>query len=118
MRYRKLTSTGDYSFGSGQQNFFINSPDAVAQVVQTSLLLWLGEWYLNLNDGVPYPEGVIGKHSQAAADATIIAQIKKCQGVVDITNYQSTVDPVTRKYTVVSGSLNTIYGATQLQVPL
>jgi hypothetical protein len=116
VRYRKLSSTGDYTFGSGSQNFFINSPDAVGQAVQTALRLWLGEWYLNINDGTPYPEGVLGKHSQAVADATIVSRIRKVQGVVDITNYQSTIDPVTRKYTSVSGTLTTAYGTIQIQV--
>jgi hypothetical protein len=116
MRYRKLSPTGDYTFGSGQLNFLIDTPETVAQAVQTGLLLWLGEWYLNLNDGVPYPEGVIGKHSKAQADATLIAAISQMQGVVNIQNYQSVIDPNTRKYSTISGLLNTIYGETQLQV--
>lgn len=116
MRYRKLSPTGDYLFGAGQLNYLINTPETVAQAVQTTLLLWLGEWYLNVNDGTPYPEGVIGKHSKEQADQTIINQIRGVQGVIDIVNFQSTVDPETRKYTSVSGILNTIYGETKLEI--
>lgn len=116
MRYRKLSPTGDYTFGSGQLNFLIDSPAAVAQAVQTSLLLWLGEWYLDLNDGTPYPEGVIGKHDQATADATIVSRINQVQGVIDIVNYESVIDPDTRAYKTINGDLNTIYGQTQVEV--
>lgn len=116
MRYRKLTPTGDYSFGSGSQNFLINTPEAVAQVVQTTFLLWLGEWYLNINDGTPYPEGVLGKKSQAEADATMISQGLLCQGVLNIQEFQSMIDPDTRKYSIVRFLLNTIYGPTQVEM--
>lgn len=116
MRYRKLTVDGDYSFGQGQLNFLIDSPAAVAQAVQTSLLLWLGEWYLDVNAGVPYLQGVIGKHSKETSDNTILAQIGLVQGVVNIENFTSVVDPVTRKYTAIGGMLNTIYGKTKLEM--
>lgn len=116
MRYRALSASGDYTFGSGSQNFLINSPEAVAQVVQTTLKLWLGEWYLDVNAGTPYPEGVLGKKSQAEADATLIAEISQCQGVVSIANFKSSIDPDTRKYTVIKCVLNTLYGPTQLEI--
>lgn len=116
MRYRKLTSSGDYSFGSGIQNFFINSPEAVAQVVQTTFRLWLGEWYLNIDDGTPYPEGVLGKKSKEEADATMIAQGLRCQGVLNIQDFQSQIDPATRKYSIIRFLINTIYGPTQVEM--
>jgi hypothetical protein len=116
MRYRKLTTTGDYSFGNGQLDFFINTPEAVAQAVETTLRLFLGEWYLNLNDGTPYFQGILGKHSKDMADATILATISNVPGVVSVDNYSSVIDPVTRNYTNVSGTLNTVYGVTQLQL--
>jgi hypothetical protein len=115
MRNRQLSPTGDYTFGSGQLNYLINTPAAVAQAVQTTLLLWLGEWYLNVNAGTPYPEAIIGTHSQAIADNAIINVINNVQGMINISNYQSQIDPVTRKYSVISGTLNTIYGETEVQ---
>jgi hypothetical protein len=116
MQYRKLSPTGDYTFGQGQQNYLANSPACVAQVVETSLRLWLGEWYLNVNDGTPYLESVVGSHSKDQADAAIVARINQCQGVINIQNYQSEYDGNTRAYTSISGTLNTIFGETQLQM--
>jgi hypothetical protein len=134
MRVRQLSPTGDFVFGQSQQNFLVDSPAAVAQVVMTSLKLWLGEWYQNLNDGTPYSEGVIGYHSQATADATIQAAIlavevivsstsvppgavagQSIPGVTDIINYVSTVNPETRNYSA-SCTINTIYGPTALEI--
>lgn len=116
MRYRQLSPTGDMQFGGGLNDFLINSPETVAQAVQTALKLWLGEWYLNLNDGTPYLEGILGVHSQATADQTFITEVKGVQGVTDVTNWVSTIDPVTRKYSEASATLDTIYGQTPLQV--
>jgi hypothetical protein len=116
MRYRAWTSTGDYSFGNGQANFLTNSPEAVAQAVESYLRLWLGEWYLNTNDGTPWLEGVFGYNSKEEADETLIQTILGVQGVQNLENWQSTVDPATRQYTSVSAQLYTIYGQTQLQL--
>lgn len=115
MRVRKLSPSGDFTFGQSALNYWKDVPQAVGQVVQTTLELWLGEFFLNLNAGTPYPEGVLGFKSQAEADLTITSTIINVQGMVGIQNFESTFDPITRKYQVVEGDLNTIYGQTQLQ---
>lgn len=116
MRVRKLSDTGDYTFGSGQNNYWVNVPEGVAQVVKTTLQLVQGEWYLNVNSGTPYFQGVIGKHSKQIADVTLVSVISDVQGVVDILNYESVLDENTRKYSSISGTLNTIYGPTELDI--
>lgn len=103
-------------FGNGEIDFLINSPESVAQVVETYLRLWLGEWYLNVNDGTPWLEGVFGYNSQEEADQTLISTILGIQGVQNLSNWQSTVNPVDRSYVSVSATLDTIYGKTQLQM--
>lgn len=115
MRIRKLSSTGDYTFGSGLLNFWIDQPEGVAQVVQTSLLLWLGEWYLDLTIGMPWIQGVLGKHNQATADITVQDYILNIQGVTDIQNFLSTSDQANRKYSA-STLLDTVYGPTPADV--
>jgi hypothetical protein len=91
-------------------------PAAVAQAVQTSLLLFLGEWYLDLTQGTPYPTGVLGKHSQDQADATIRATVSQVQGVQSIASFSSTINPATRAYSVTQLVINTIYGQTEVDV--
>lgn len=115
MRYRKLSPDNDYTFGNGQLDFYRDEPAAVGQSAMTRLLLWLGEWFLDTDEGTPYLQGILGKHSQAVADATIQSRVLQGQGVVDIQNYASVVDPETRGMDVTL-NLDTIYGPTQVQV--
>lgn len=115
MRVRKLTGDGDYSFGSSQLDFWRDVPQAPAQVARTRLLLWLGEWFLNLTEGTTYPETVVGKHTKDLADTTIKDRVLGSQGVTNIQDYTSEIDPDTRLMTV-QMTINTIYGPTDLEV--
>ena len=60
MKYRKLTSMGDYSFGSGSKNY-ADGNEAVAQAIKTKLLLFYGEWWENLGEGMPMFQSVLGQ---------------------------------------------------------
>lgn len=115
MRYRKLAPGGDYSFGNGQLDFYRDVPQAVGQAVQTRLLLWLGEWYLNIASGTLYMQGILGKKSEAQANATIQKRVISTQGVTDYQNYESTLNANTRNLTV-RFDLDTIYGPTKVEV--
>lgn len=115
MRYRKLDALNDYSFGNGQLDFYNNTPEAVGQKVETYLMLWLGEWYLDTSDGTPYIQGVLGKHTQAVADGTIQTRVLSVQEVTDIASYASQFDPVARTLSV-QLEVNTIYGPTSVDI--
>lgn len=115
MRYRKLTADGDYTFGNGQMDFYRDIPEAPSQAAMTRLLLWLGEWFLDISEGTPYFQGILGKHSESLADATIQDRILGTQGVTDITNVVSNLNPTTRKLTYTC-DLSTVYGPTSLQI--
>ena len=98
MRYRKLTSTGDYSFGQGAANFWVNAPETVAQSVQTRLNLWQGEWFLDQTVGTPIAQNILGY--QSMYDMVIKQRVLETNGVVNIESYESEVDPETRELTV------------------
>ena len=115
MLVRKLSPTGDMTFGQSLKDFWSDVPEAPGQVAQTSLELWLGEWYIDITQGTPWIEGVLGKHSQAMADATVQTQILNTQGVTGIASFQSTIDPDTRAYSV-TATINTVYGPTDVQI--
>lgn len=115
MRYRKLDSLGDYLFGNGQIDFWKDTPNAVAQSVQTRLQLWLGEWFLNIEEGTPFMQGILGKYSKDVADTTIKDRVLDTDGVTSIDSYESTIDPDTRSLSVTI-KINTIYGPTEVQV--
>lgn len=115
MRYRKLSTTGDYTFGNGQMDFFRDIPEAVGQAAKTRLLLWLGEWFLDIDSGTPYMQGILGKYSIERANVTIEDRVIHTQGATNISNYVSEIDPDTRGMTA-SFNLDTIYGPTQVDL--
>ena len=115
MRYRKLDADGDYVLGATAA-FLVNTPEAVAQAVATRLRLIRGEWFLDTTAGMPWDQ-VLGKHTQGTADSAIRQCILGTQGVAEITEYASTLDPNTRAMTV-SATITTIYGTTTIQETL
>ena len=116
MRVRAQDANGDMIFGHSQQDFLINSIPAVAQIIETTLRLVLGEWYQDLSVGVPYLSGVLGYQNKDTADQTLISQVTALQWVTGLANWQSTIDPTTRKYSSVSATVYTQFGELQLQV--
>ncbi len=115
MRYRKLGPGGDYSFGHSEQDFYRDVPEAPGQAVQTRLLLWLGEWFLNTSDGTQYLQGILGKKSLELADTTIQDRALGTQGIRAIQNYQSAIDADNRALTV-TFNVDTIYGPTTVEI--
>lgn len=107
MRYRKLSPSGDYVFGHQQQDFYINSPDAVRQAVQTRLELSLGAWWLDVTDGTPHLTRVLGTGTAASRDPTIQARILLTTGVTSLDAYASHMEG--RDFTV-QATVNTVYG--------
>lgn len=111
MRYRALTSDGDYTFGQGNKDFLIDIPAAVAQAVQTRLLLLEGEWFLDVTDGTPYATQILGTNTQATRDLAVKRRILQTPGVKSLVSYASQV--VDREF-LVQAVIDTIYG----QVPV
>ena len=117
MRYRKLDSNGDYTFGKGNGDFFVNTPEAVAQAVKTRLGLIEGEWFLDNTIGTPYNSKILGAGHVATYDMAIKDVIINTQGVITITEYSSNFDPTIRKAQV-NATITTLYGATTLSASL
>lgn len=106
MRVRKLTPAtatevgGDMTFGHGALDYFIDKAAGVGQLVETRLLLWLGQWYLNVDDGTPYATRVLGKYTQDFRDVTIQQRILATPHVISIDGYNSQLDRQTRQWNV------------------
>lgn len=106
MRVRRQDANGDYLIGQGQVNFWVNNVQAVAQLITTRLLLWEGEWFLDLTEGTPYKQEILGYGTTSLRDMAIKARILGTQGVTSIASYNSEFNPVTRAFTV-SGTVVT-----------
>lgn len=127
MRYRKLVQApstnvfnfqgGDYSFGRGTSDFWIDVPDAPAQAALTRMYLFLGDWFLDTSDGTPWNTRVLGHFTANTRDPAIQARILGTQGVKAILSYSSNVNRDTRAFTV-NAELDTIYGRAAIPRPL
>jgi len=115
MIYRKLTATGDMVFGNGLLDFYINSPAAVAQSVETRLRLWLGEWFVDIAEGTQYQTNVLGTGKSTSAGPTIRQRILETEGVTEIVTFDLTINPDARSLKIVA-LINTIYGQTNIEV--
>lgn len=112
MRYRRLTADGDYSFGQGSANFLKDSPECVAQSVFTRMLLWRGEWFLDVTEGMPWATNVLGKNTLPLYDSAIRARVLDTEGVTGIVSYSSNLDTVNRALSV-SMTIDTQFGVSQ-----
>lgn len=107
MRYRKLSPTGDYVFGQGSANFYVNQPEAPAQAVETRLALLLGEWYLDLSDGTPYATQILGYGTSRLRDQAVKSRILGTPNVTAISKYASQL--VGRAFSV-QATIETAFG--------
>lgn len=115
MRYRPLDANGDYTIGVP---FLINSPQCVAQAIDTRLKLWMGEWFLDNTEGTPWRQQILGK--SANPDAYVRSAILGTQGVVALLTFVGNFVSLTRILTI-SGTVQSLYGqvafSTSLTVP-
>ena len=105
--YRKLDQNGDFVFGRGKAQF-LQGASAVAQAIKTSLLLFQGEWWENLNQGVPMFQSILGQPggNKSKIDRILQQAITAVQGVTGIQNIQTSLQ--NRQY-VFYCVVNTIY---------
>ena len=113
---RQLDSNHDPLWGLGQANYLVNI-QAVAQIIQTKLLLFEGEWWQNLNEGLPLFQSILGSSSGKKPDAislliqTRILQTPFVTGIENVITTFSTNRKFTFSCTVLTefGPLTVIY---------
>lgn len=108
LRVRSLGATShDVSFGHGVDDYLEGSA-ATAQRLRCMLLVILGEWFLDQDDGVPWwqPEGsgtapiMGGPTDLGYAEAVITRRILACDGVKQLDAIKLTFLSSTRKLVV------------------
>src|SRR5215469_11960958 len=114
---RKLDANHDVIRGNGQLDFYTDLY-AVAQLIDTSLLLLQGEWWANLAVGLPLFQqiiGVSGVGNNPQIAALLIQQtIMTVPYVNTISNAQLTYNPVSRSFTY-NCIVFTAFGSVQTQ---
>lgn len=104
---RKLDESGDVMFGRGLQSFHVGSA-ATVQRVRTRLLLILGEWFLNTDEGTPWWENedsiaqpIMGvPRNLGYAEAVLKARILGTDGVASLESFSLSMNGETRKLSV------------------
>ena len=116
MQYRRLDENGDYSFGRGSQDF-ISGTLAVSQAIKTKLLLFEGEWWENIKEGLPLFQNILGgsgsSESLSGVDLLIQDRIANTPGVRSISNYTRTFEY--RSYSVTC-DVSTSFGDATIEV--
>lgn len=107
-----MDENGDYSFGHGAMDFYQDTAEGVAQNVSTRLQLWRGEWFLDLNEGTPWLQEILGKHD--AVDVVLRSRILETKGVLSITRFETILNPDKRRLTVTAEIL-TPYGLAEIK---
>lgn len=96
----KLNSSGDIFLEKGTIATVISSEET-AQDVKTKLKTVTGEVFYNVDFGVPYFSVIFAKpFDKDLADSIIIQTIYSSPNVVSVDDYQSSVDTVSRLFSV------------------
>lgn len=113
MRVRKLDENGDIVTRGVMWNY---DKEAVAQNISTRLKLFLGEYFRDITDGVPWfekengTEGILGKgYSLAEVESILKNRIARTDGVLKLLEFKIDFNATTRKM-IVSAFVLTNYG--------
>lgn len=115
MRVRALTSTGDWTYGAGLNNY-LNANAAAAQAIGTRILSFLGDCFFATSAGIDW-FNLLGSKNQLALQLAINTTILNTQSqgqqvVTEITNLSLNLNDTTRVFTV-SYQVKTIFGTVE-----
>lgn len=101
--------TGDLDIQTG--DLYLNDPlEAIRQHLVSNLRSFKQEWFLNLDQGVPYFQEVLRKNpNPVVIDAIFKEAIINTVGVNELTSFELTFDTVQRKM-ILDFSVDTIEG--------
>jgi len=126
VRYRKLDENGDYQFGHAQNDFWHDQVEGVGQAIKTRLLLFFDEWFLDRLEGTrwggfpisdEHVRGgrILAEQTKNTRDLELQQRIINTQGMAEIVDYFSTLEPNSREFRV-GVIVNTIYGEARLVI--
>lgn len=117
LRVRKQDINGDMSFGHGDSDFLIDNSAAVGQLLLTRLLLWTNQWFLDLTQGTPYLERILGKSTASVRNAAIRDRILTTFGVLSISDFSATVNTQAR-HLEISAKVTTIFSFRKVNISI
>ena len=86
------TTTHDLLIVNKDLSLFSLEQNLTVQKVKVNLLVYKGEWFRDVDYGVPYLQDILGKrNTKSAADIAIKSTITNTSGIQNITSYTSVV---------------------------
>ena len=113
MRVRRLDNNHDWTFGQGRANY-ADTSDSVAQRVKTRLLSFKNDWVHDIEHGLPWFESFERPADLVAVERMIKRQVLSTHGVSSIEAFELSLDPETRKLTVIATITDVYSGASEL----
>ena len=75
-----------------------------------------GEWWEDLNDGLPLFQSILGQFgNKKVADLLISKRISETKDVLSLNVFESSLNPETREYSYYASSVDTVYGTISAQ---
>lgn len=108
----RLDDDGDIYIGPNGPEW-ISGIEGVSQLVAIAIKLFKGEWFLNLDAGVPYFQEILArKFDRALTRQRLLEQIEKVPGVVQVLLLEVEFEATTRTMSV-RIKLRTLFGDTE-----
>lgn len=109
MQYRALTDEGDYTFGNNQYDY-LSGDEAIAQAIKTRLLLFYGEWFENIDIGIPYFQSILGQVSDDSLKISIVQLVsQRLLEINEIQNVDSVVIQTNGRQLLLQITVTTVY---------
>lgn len=95
-----LDATGDLDLSTNDFTL-VEGLEAIRQELQIRYRFFLGEWFLNENEGVPYQNDVLKKNpNEARVRAVMIEVARTTPGVREVTSLELSLDGESRTLSV------------------
>lgn len=94
----KLDKSGDLELDEQGRAVLVGGAEQIAQQVRLTLLIFLGEWFLDSTFGMPYFESILGKNRNVFEIEAIVRQrVRAVPGVQAVGLITVKVDAILRK---------------------
>lgn len=91
----------DVYLDNGNNLAVVRYPESVAQAIASKLKVFLGEWFLDEEIGIPFfTEVLIKTNDKSKIDAIFKSEILKVNHVVRIEQFESEINRETRVYNI------------------
>lgn len=95
----KIDSDGDIIINDGKFELLVTIQEAVRQRLSIGLQTFLGEYFLDITQGIPYRQQIFNKSiTPKEVDALFLKYITADEDVIKVLSFDSTYNQYTRKY--------------------